>query len=321
MRRRSFGLEWLDKNNHDQQKWAHAYLLKKGTIEWSDEPLTRKELVQIGEEQDRSEDGQVTIRKMRNAWRQVKYRAPEKGRKACTFKLKAEVKKVLASLAKKHDTNETDMLSTLISDGASAHAGLREQLDKLKEKAKKLSQGKNAAMDLLEFTVAMLCRTEVLLHDALSTVTITQDQERRIGKLRKQVWNEANADIATSADATAELRLRTSGRLYRAMREEKRVNRLVARKTTKNTNTTAQASLTDLQPVTYSKLQSQQPSEPTSSSAATITNPSPNHPATDSLEMESSDNASTDTPPQAPPAPTQDRSIWLLAQAELGPHT
>jgi len=228
---------------------------------------------------------------------------------------------VLASLAKRNDTNETDMLSILISDGASAHAELRERLDKLKEKAKKLSQGNNAAMDLLEFTVAMLCRTEVLLHDALSTVTITQDQERRIGKLRKQVWKEADADIAARADATDEIRLRISGRLYNAMQEEKRVNRLVARKTAENASTTAQASLTNLQPVTYSKPQSQQPSEPTSSSATTITTPSPNHPATDSLKMESNDNASTDTPPQAPRPPKQDRSIWLLAQAELGPHT
>ncbi|WP_218176926.1 hypothetical protein, partial [Pseudomonas gingeri] len=143
------------------------------------------------------------------------------------------------------------------------------------------------------------------------------DQQHRIEKLVKEVWNEANADIAASADATDEIRLRISGRLCNAMQEEKRAHRLVARKTMKNTNTTAQTSLTNLQPVTYSK----PPSEPTPSSAATITNPPPNHPAAGSLEMKPNDNASTDTRPQEPQAPTQDRSIWLLAQAELGPNT
>jgi len=318
MRRKSFGLEWLDRNSRKQQQWAHDYLQGKGLIDQKYTSSTHEARLHLGEDLERSRAGQATIQRMRNAWRQMEYRAPDKGRKACTFKLKAETKKELAWLAKKNSANETDILSMLISDGASAHAGLREQLDKLKEKVKKLSQSNITAMDLFEFTVAMLCRTEVLLHDALSTATITRDQERRIGKLRKQVWDEAKADIAASADETSELRLRTSGRLYRAMQEEKRVDRLVASKATKNTNTTAQARLTNLQPVTYSKPQSQQPSEPTSSSAATITNPPPNHPAADSLKIESNDNASTDTPPQAP---TQDRSIWLLAQAELGPHT
>ncbi|WP_248799879.1 hypothetical protein [Pseudomonas sp. MWU13-2105] len=239
----------------------------------------------------------------------MEYRAPEKGRKACTFKLKAEVKKVLASLAKKNDTSETDMLSMLISDGASAHAGLREQLDKLKEKAKKLRQGNNAAMDLFEFTAAMLCRTEVLLHDALSTVAITQDQERRIGKLRKQVWDEANADIAASADETAEMRLRTSGRLYNAMREEKRISRpvAVASKTAENTSTTAQAGLNDLQPVTYVKPKSQHPPEAKekTNSAATDVGATPliNHSTKEYLEMKDNENYSPHFETDAPPPP------------------
>jgi hypothetical protein len=321
MRRRSFGLEWLDRNNRKQQQWSHAYLLKKGVIEQSSAPLTYETLVTVGEKLERSDDGRVTIQKMRNAWRQVEYRAPEKGRKACTFKLKADVKRELASLAKKNDTNETDMLSILISEGARVHAGLKQQLAELKEKARKLRQSNDTAMELLKFTVAMLCRTEVLLHDALSTVAITPGQERRIDIIRKQVWNEARADIAASADETGKIQLRASGRIYQSMRKEERANHRVARKTAENSNTTEQARFANLQPVTYSKPQSQQPSEATSSSAATITNPPPNHPAADSLKIESHDNASTDTPPQAPQTPIQERSIWLLAQVELGPHT
>lgn len=325
MRRRSFGLEWLDRNNRKQQQWSHAYLLKKGVIEQSSEPLTYETLVRVGEKLERSYDGRVTIQKMRNAWRQVEYRAPEKGRKACTFKLKAEVKRALASLAKKNETNETDMLSILISEGASAHAGLKQQLAELKEKAKKLRLSNDTAMELLEFTVAMLCRTEVLLHDAIPTVAITPNQERRIDIIRKQVWRDANVDIADSADATGKIQLRVSGRIYQSMREEERANRRVARKTAEDSNTKAQVRLANLQPVTYSKLQSQQHSEPTSTAATTVTNPPPNPAAADSLGKEPDDNAlshyKNETPPQPRRAPTQDRSTWLLSKTELGPQT
>lgn len=239
------------RNSQKQQQWAHDYLQGKNLIEQKYTPSTHEELLRIGEDLERSRAGSATIQRMRNAWRQMEYRAPGKGRKACTFKLKTEAKKVLASLAKKNSTNETDMLSILISDAAGAHAGLKVQLDKLQEKTKKLSRSNIAAMDLFEFTVAMLCRTEVLLHDALSTVVITQDQECRIEKIRKQVWNEAKADIAASADETVGPRLRASGRLCKAMREEKQLSRLVVSKTAENTKTTAQTRLTDLRPVTY----------------------------------------------------------------------
>lgn len=325
MRRRSFGLEWLDSNNKKQQQWSHAYLLKMGEMEPSDERITHDMLVRIGEKLERSNGGQVTIERMRNAWRQEKYRAPEKGRKACTFKLKAEVKRVLASLAKKNDTNETDMLSILISEGASAHAELKQQLAELKEKAKKLRLSNNTAMELLEFTVAMLCRTEVLLHDATPIVAITPNQERRIDIIRKQVWRDANADIADSADATSGIRLRISGRIYKSMREEERANRRGAGKTAGNSNTTALARFANLQPVTYSKPQSPHHSERASTTATTVTNASPKPPVADSLGTESNDNAllhyKNEMPPQSRRSPTQDRYIWLQAKAELGPQT
>jgi len=237
---------------------------------------------------------------------------------AIHFKLKIDAKKELARLAEESKITAGNMLSRLISDGANAHTELKKQRDEFKEEAKRLRQRNNAAMDLLEFTVAALCRTEILLHDSHSTVTITQDQQHRIEKLVKEVVTEAGTDIAASTDKTNELKLRIPGRLSKAMKEEQRVCRLIAGRPTKNTS---QTRLIDLQPVTYSKPQSRQPPEPTSSSAATITNPPPNHPAADSLKIESNDNASTDTPPQAPQTPTQDRSIWLLAKSELGPNT
>jgi hypothetical protein len=257
---------------------------------------------------------------MRNAWRQAEYRAPEKGRKACTFKLKAEVKKALASLAKKNDANETDMLSMLIFDGENVHARLRDRLDRLTEQAKKHRQGNKTAMDLLEFTAAMLCLTEILLHDALPTVTVTPDQKNRIDNLRKKIWGEIKTDIAESAGKISESTSIFSGRVSRSMRETNRVSNLVLRKTQENTNTAARARFTDLQPVTYSKLRRQRSSEPMSGSAAML----PNHSVTDGLEIvlnEKSLDYKTGTPPPQRQRLQQERSIWLLSKTELGPHT
>lgn len=322
MRRRSFGLEWLDKNNRKQREWTLTYLQTKGSIKQSDEPLTHDKLMEIGEGLERSKDGQATIQKMRNAWRQMEYRAPAKGRKACTFKLKTEVTKVLASLAKEYDTNETDMLSRLICDGASAHAGLREQLDKLQKKANKLSQGKNAALDLLEFTVAMLCQTEVILHDTLSTVTISQDQERRIGKLRKQVWKEANADIAASADDATEIRLHVPGHLYKTMRKERYAGSLAARTTSASIDTITEARLTELQPVTFSKHQNQYPAKTKtkSNTAVTINSADPllNNFAREAVEAEPNENASPRFTRQKPQTATRDQHVRYRIYASIG---
>ncbi len=317
MNQRSRGLTWLDSKDRKQQEWARKYLQGKRKIDPRNLPST-SELLQIGEDLESSGEGILILVQMRAAWRQVKCNASDKTRKTYAFKLKIDAKKELARLAEESKITAGNMLSRLISDGANAHTELKKQRDEFKEEAKRLRQRNNAAMDLLEFTVAALCRTEILLHDSHSTVTITQDQQHRIEKLVKEVVTEAGTDIAASTDKTNELKLRIPGRLSKAMKEEQRVCRLIAGRPTKNTS---QTRLIDLQPVTYSKPQSRQPPEPTSSSAATITNPPPNHPAADSLKIESNDNASTDTPPQAPQTPTQDRSIWLLAKSELGPNT
>lgn len=115
MRQRTRGLEWIDKNDYLQQRWAHEYLQAKGHIDQERRVARHEYLLDVGRNLERSDAGQGLIGKMKNAWRQKKYRSPDKGRKACTFKLETGVKKELSSLARKSRTNETSLLTTLIS--------------------------------------------------------------------------------------------------------------------------------------------------------------------------------------------------------------
>lgn len=196
MRQKSFGLGWLDRNNGKQQQWACSYLLKKGSIEQNNEPVTHEKLLQAGKMLERSKDGQETIKQMRDAWRQKVYRDPNQGRKACTFKLKTEVQKELSSLAKKSGTDKTDLLSTLISDGEIAHTKLKGQLSNSQKRIDRLKQYNEALMSLLDVSAAWLSRYEILLQDAsLSTASLTEDQQRRIEKLHRTIMSSSNTAI------------------------------------------------------------------------------------------------------------------------------
>lgn len=241
MRRRLRGLAWLDSNNSTQQEWAHSYLQEKGLIVEERPSSTLDQLRQIGETLEAPEqqpDGLKTIKRMRNAWQQAKFRAPEKDRKACTFKLKTKVKKDLAVLAKKNNTNETDMLSKLIADGVMANTTLSEklknaneairetkerhaeELKRLKRAAENAEWHRNDLMDFLEVSVELLCRDEVLLQGAsISTNDITEGQQREIEKLRKQTMKETRSALA------GQMNLRPTGILELAMREKSSARR------------------------------------------------------------------------------------------------
>lgn len=203
MRKKSFGLEWLDKHDLQQQLWAHRYLQGKGWIDPNFTSSMHKDLLRVGEKLARSRDDQAIIEKMKNAWRQKRYRAPHNGRKACTYKLKTEVKRELSTLARQNRTNETSMLSTMIYDESQAHAKLKEQLKQLKdqlsaskEEINKHKQANKTLMDLLRSSVGSFCRLEALLQDVASaTEPVTQDQQRRIDKRCKQIMVDAEAIV------------------------------------------------------------------------------------------------------------------------------
>lgn len=207
MRQRSLGLEWIDKNDYLQQRWAHEYLQGKGRIDQQRRASTHEYLLGVGKSLEESDAGQGLLGKMRNAWRQKKYRSPDKGRKACTFKLETGVKKKLSSLARTGRTNETSLLTTLISDESQALTGLKKELKQVndwhkaqlsasKEEINKHKQANKTLMDLLKNSVGSFCRLEVLLQDvAPSTEPVTQDQQRRIEKRCKQIMVDAEAIV------------------------------------------------------------------------------------------------------------------------------
>ncbi|MNO71740.1 hypothetical protein D3C76_626630 [compost metagenome] len=207
MRQRTRGLEWIDKNDYSQQTWAYEYLQAKGRIDQEYRSSTFEYLLREGRNLEQSDAGQSLLGKMKNAWRQKKYRSPDKGRKACTFKLETGVKKELSSLARRNRTNETSLLTTLISDESQALTELKKELKQVndrhkaqlsacKEEIKKHKQGHQALMDLLKNSVAALCRTEILLQDAAPPrEPVTQDQQRRIDKRYRQKMIDAEAVV------------------------------------------------------------------------------------------------------------------------------
>lgn len=221
MNRRSPGLTWLDSNDHKQRKWAHKYLQGKGEIDPRRHSLANDELLQIGEELESTREGILIIEQMKNAWRRVKSNASDKDkdRKIYAFKLKIDVKKELTLLAKKNKVAAADMLSRLISGELDAHVRFETRLNEEKKTHKELLRNSrnNTAqyrktnrtlMELLDVSIARLCRAEILLEDAaLSTRSITEDQQRRIEELREQTMTEAHADI------TGKIRLLRSGLL------------------------------------------------------------------------------------------------------------
>jgi hypothetical protein len=191
MNQRAPGLTWLDRNDPKQQKWAHQYLQRKGEID-QQYSSTIEQLLQIGEKLERSREGILILGKMRGTWRKVKSNASDKDkdRKTYAFKLKIDVKKDLAWLAKKNKITAADMLGRLISDERGAYVRFEEKLNEAQKDNETL-------MRLLDVSVAWLCRSEILLQDAtFSTETITRDQLRRIKELREQTMAEADAEIA-----------------------------------------------------------------------------------------------------------------------------
>ncbi|MER2017748.1 hypothetical protein [Pseudomonas simiae] len=117
------------------------------------------------------------------------------------------MKKELALLAKKSKTTAADMLGRLISGELDAHVRFETKLNEERKTHKELlrnsrnntaqyRQTNRALRELLDASIARLCRSEILLADAsLSTGSITEDQQRRIEELRKQTMADAVAVV------------------------------------------------------------------------------------------------------------------------------
>lgn len=209
MNRRSPGLTWLDRNNPKQLNWAHKYLQRKGEIDQKYRSSTSDQLLQIGEKLERSREGILILGQMRDAWRKVKSNASDndKGRKTYAFKLKIDVKKELAWLAKKNKVTAAEMLGRLISGELDAHVRFETRINEEKKTHKELLKNSrnNTAQcretnrtlrELLDVSIARLCRSEILLEDAaVSIESITEDQQRRIDKRCRQIMVDTEAVV------------------------------------------------------------------------------------------------------------------------------
>lgn len=207
MSQRSLGLTWLDRNDQKQQEWAHKYLQRKGEIDPRRPPLTNDQLLRIGEELESTRGGILLIGQMKDAWRKFKSNASDndKGRKTYAFKLKIDVKKELAWLAKKNKVTAAEMLGRLISEELDAHVRFETRINEERKTHKELLKNSrnNTAQcretnrtlrELLDVSIARLCRSEILLEDAAVSIgSITEDQQRRIEKLRRQIMVDAEA--------------------------------------------------------------------------------------------------------------------------------
>lgn len=206
---RAPGLTWLDRNDHKQQNWAHKYLQKKGEIDQKYDSPRIDQLLRIGEKLESTSGGILLIQRMKDTWRKVKSNASDKvkDRKTYAFKLKVDVKKELTGLAKKNKATAADMLGKLISGELDAHVRFETRLNEEKKKHKEqlrnlrnntahYRETNRTLTELLDASIARLCRSEILLEDsALSTGSITEDQQRRIEELRKQIMVDAEAVV------------------------------------------------------------------------------------------------------------------------------
>lgn len=209
MSRRAPGLTWLDRNDHKQQNWAHKYLQKKGEIDQKYYSSRIDQLLRIGERLESTSEGILLIERMKDTWRKVKSNASDKDkdRKTYAFKLKIDVKKKLALLANERKITAADMLGRLISGELDAYVRFETRLNEEKKTHKELLRNSrnNTAhyretnrtlRELLDVSIARLCRSEILLEDAaLSTENITEDQQRRIDKRCKQIMVDAEAIV------------------------------------------------------------------------------------------------------------------------------
>jgi len=322
MSKRALGLTWLDSNDHKQLKWAHKYLQAKGEIDQQHRSSTIDQLLRIGERLEDSKDGILIIGQMGGAWRQVKCRDSDrdKDRKTSAFKLKIDVKKELAWLAKKNKITAADMLSRLISAELDAHERFEEKLNEAKKTHKELlsdsrnntahyRQANGILRELLEVSVAQLCRSEVLLKDAsISTESLTEDQQRRIEQLRKQTMAEVGADIK------GEIKLLRSGLLDRPIKGSnatRHASKEIAAETGSSTTTQPARPqvIIDENPVAHPAPRDQQTPEakpePSNALVSNSANPVADRPIGEDLEAQANESASAHLKSDGPSPNTQ----------------
>jgi len=311
MSQRQPGLTWLDSKDYEQLKWAHKYLQRKDEISQQHNSSTIDQLLRIGERLEESKDGILIIGQMRGAWRQVKCSALDKDKnwKTSAFKLRIDVKKELARLAKNNKMTAAEMLGRLILGGlntdAARHAELKAQLRDSRENTDKLKETSAILMDLLENSVKTLCQFEIELQDArFSTESSPEDQSSKVKKLYKQRMNGIT-DVITvrtrlSPKELFERIVQKSNSAYHAAEETEYSTPTLPART--------QATIDEDQ-VAHPAPQDQQTPEakpePSNALVSNSANPVADHPVGQDLEEQVNESASAHLKTDGPPPNTQ----------------
>lgn len=132
------GPKWL---HHSEWEWARHYIAKTLDEEIRFTVMTTlqgrllcNELVpDVINHLQATSRGIVFVTHLRNALRQHRYRALDKGRKVCTFTLPSETKRELSQRAKSLKRSESDIITTLLNDDQKLRNQDRKELKKLKE--------------------------------------------------------------------------------------------------------------------------------------------------------------------------------------------
>lgn len=207
MAKRTPGLEWLNKPDEAQIRWAYDYLRTRGHTEPRTDSATYECLIRLGKKLETSADGRELIRHMRDANRQGKWRTSRPELKVRTFRLHKQTAAKLDSLAKKDQVTATDMVETLITDTAKAHASIRQQLLVLRKgdageriKTKQREKGYKALITQLETMLSdglmKLSQYEAALctHEELAGQLDSATLERAHDHFQKS-WTEAQEKL------------------------------------------------------------------------------------------------------------------------------
>lgn len=194
MAKRKVGLEWLDTSDEKVLKWAYNYLLEHGQPVPGTGQRNTEALLKRGNRLEQDAKGRELLLRMRNAYRQGKWRTARPDLRNRTFRLHTPVAAKLDSLAKKEKATPTDLVETLISDTAKAYAELSR---KLKESKQREKDEKLKANIREKGHQARLAELEAMLSEALMKIshyeTICCPQEAVHGPLSSDSQKSAHS--------------------------------------------------------------------------------------------------------------------------------
>lgn len=223
MAERKSGFEWLDTSNNEAIDWAYKYLIDHG--QRPPTPFEEKNpaaLLTKGERLGKTPEGRELITSMRNAYRQIKWRASRPELKSRAFRLHKQTSAKLDSLAKKEQVTANDLIEMLITDTAKAHAGISKKLteSKRREKDEKTKANLREAGLAARITQLETMLSEALIHFSYYEI-VCGSQDALLGPPNKATQKRAH-DRYQERWAEAQQRLSETKKRHEGVQDMKR---------------------------------------------------------------------------------------------------